>query len=48
MIERGGISLVGSALGSSVYSLFSRVIPGASGNLIAPVIGKKHINKVVK
>jgi hypothetical protein len=47
MIERGGISLVGSALGSAVYSLFSRVIPGASGNLIAPVIGKNILTKLL-
>jgi hypothetical protein len=39
--------MVGSALGSAVYSLFSRVIPGASGNLIAPVIGKNILTKLL-
>ena len=47
MIERGGVSVVGSAIGSSMYSLLSRIIPGSSGNLIAPAVGSRILTKLL-
>lgn len=48
MIERGGVAVVGSAIGSSFYGLINRIVPGSGpGNLIAPAIGSRILTKLL-